>query len=150
MADVGFYHVTHQSPLAALARLMEKAHGQGLRALVRVAAAARVKEVDDYLWTHDPESFLPHGTARNEYPELQPIYIAEGEAAAPNGATLLVLLDNVAPTALEGFDRVLYLFDGRDDDQVAMARAHWRDLKAQGHTLKYWQQQDGGGWSQAA
>lgn len=149
MAEVSFYHVTRQEPLQALARLMEKVHGQTLRAVIRARDEGRVKEVDSYLWTYNPASFLPHGTADSSQPDMQPLYITAGDEN-PNGAKVLTLLDNVLPEDLSGYERVLYLFDGQDENQTGTARDHWKLLKSGGHSLAYWEQQDGGGWKRSA
>ncbi|MGK2286053.1 DNA polymerase III subunit chi [Pedomonas sp. V897] len=149
MAEISFYHVTRQAPLQALARLMEKVHGQNLRTVIRAGSEERVREIDAYLWTYNPASFLPHGTDTSPYPEAQPLFITTG-TGNPNGATVLVLMDNVLPETVEGFERVLYLFDGQDEAQTQTARQHWKTLKAQGHGLAYWEQQEGGGWKRSA
>lgn len=149
MAEVSFYHVTQTAPLQALARLIEKCVGQNLRTVIRAGSEERVREVDSYLWTYNPASFLPHGTPATSHPESQPVYItAAGEN--PNEAKVLVLLDNVLPEDMQGYERILYLFDGQDDGQTRAAREHWKVLKQGGHGLSYWEQQDGGGWKRSA
>lgn len=149
MAEISFYHVTRQAPLQALARLMEKVHSQNLRTVIRARDEARVKEVDTYLWTYNPASFLPHATSASSHLDTQPLYIT-AEAENPNDAKVLVLLDNVLPEDLKGYERVLYLFDGQDEGQTHTAREHWKVLKKDGHGLAYWEQQDGGGWKRSA
>lgn len=149
MAEISFYHATRQPPLQALARLMEKVHAQSLRGVIRARDEDRVREIDSYLWTYNPASFLPHGTPATSRPEAQPLYITTGDEN-PNGATVLVLMDNVLPEDVNGFDRVLYLFDGQDEAQTATAREHWRHFRQASHSLTYWEQQDGGGWKRAA
>lgn len=149
MADIGFYHVTRQSPLQALARLMEKAYGQGLRVLIRVPSEERAREVDTYLWTYNPGSFLPHGISGSDDNALQPVLIATDDVPH-NQASILTLLDGVMPDDFSGFERVLYVFDGQDPAQTERARQHWRQLKAANHSLAYWEQQEGGGWNRAA
>ena len=149
MAEVSFYHVTQTAPLQALARLMEKVHSQNLRAMIRTGSEERVREVDSYLWTYNPASFLPHGTPASSHPEIQPVYISAADENA-NEAKVLVLLDNVLPEDMQGYDRILYLFDGQDDGQTRAAREHWKVLRQAGHDLAYWEQQDGGGWKRSA
>lgn len=149
MAEVSFYHVTQTAPLQALARLMEKCISQNLRTLIRARDEDRVREVDTYLWTYNPASFLPHGTPASPQPDAQPIYITAGDEN-PNESKVLVLLDNVLPEQLQGYDRILYLFDGQDEGQTRTAREHWKALKQGGHGLAYWEQQDGGGWKRSA
>lgn len=149
MAEVGFYHLTKSTLEEALPRLLEKAYASGLKALVRVGDPERLEFLNRALWSYAKESFLPHGTRADGWPERQPIYLsAEGDN--PNGATLLVLVEGAEAPDLAAFDRCLILFDGNDPAAVEHARARWRDALAEGHRCVYWQQADRGGWSKAA
>ena len=145
MTDIGFYHLLHTPLEAALPRLLGKALERGMRAVVMAGSAERVKALDGVLWTFDQGSFLPHGTAREGRPEAQPVYLTAAEEN-PNGASLLVLTDGVEPGFIGDFERCLDLFDGRDEQAVAGARARWKRFKDAGHELTYWQQTDAGGW----
>ncbi len=145
MTQIGFYHLLHTPLETALPRLLGKALEQGMRALVMAGSPARVKDLDGALWVFDQGSFLPHGTAREGRPEAQPVYLTAVEEN-PNGATLLVLTDGVAPGFMDSFERCLDLFDGNDATAVEAARSRWKRLKDAGHDLTYWQQTGHGGW----
>ena len=145
MTQIGFYHLMHTPLEAALPRLLSKALDRGMRALVMAGSIDRVKALDGALWTFDQGSFLPHGTAKEGRAEAQPVYITATEEN-PNGASLLVLTDGVEHGFIGAFERCLDLFDGRDAEAVAAARARWKRLKDEGHDLTYYQQSDQGGW----
>jgi DNA polymerase-3 subunit chi len=145
MTQIGFYHLLNTPLEAALPRLLSKALGQGMRALVMAGTPERVKALDGVLWSFDQGSFLPHGTAKEGRPEDQPIYLTT-DAENPNGASLLVLTDGVEHGSIGAFERCLDLFDGTDEQAVTAARARWRALKDAGHELTYWQQTEQGGW----
>lgn len=145
MTQIGFYHLMHTPLEAALPRLLGKALEQGMRALVMAGSIDRVKALDGALWTFDQGSFLPHGTAKEGRAEAQPVYITATEEN-PNGASLLVLTDGVEHGFIGAFERCLDLFDGRDAEAVAAARARWKRLADEGHDLAYYQQSDQGGW----
>ena len=149
MTDIGFYHLT-QTPLErALPQILEKAVASGKRTIVRVGSDERVAFLNAMLWTYDPASFLPHGTLREGDPEEQPVWLtAAGDNA--NGAQILVLTDGVEATDIDGFERCLEIFDGRDPSAVTVARDHWRDYRAKGFGLTYWQQSESGGWEKKA
>lgn len=149
MTDIGFYHLT-QTPLErALPQILEKAVASGKRTVVRAGSDERVAFLNALLWTYDPASFLPHGTEREGDPEEQPIWLtAAGDNA--NGAQILVLTDGVEAADIDGFERCLEMFDGRDPDAVAVARDHWRDYREKGFGLTYWQQSESGGWEKKA
>jgi len=147
MTEFGFYHLRAMALERALPRLLEKALERGHRALVIAESAERVARLDAALWTYDPASFLPHGTATDGNAARHPILIADA-ADGRNGADLLVLVGGVDPTDVSGFARCLDLFDGTDERAVAAARDRWTRRKAEGHALTYWQQSDDGKWTQ--
>jgi DNA polymerase III subunit chi len=147
--DVKFYHLTRDRLEQVLPRLAARALEQNLRVLIRAPDDARVSALDALLWTYEDDSFLPHGTARNSHADLQPIFISSA-SDVPNGATLLMLVDNRLDEDISAFEKCFYLFDGRDEAQVAQARQHWSKLKSNGLDLSYWQQSDAGRWEKKA
>ncbi len=145
MTEIGFYHLTKSSVGEALPRLLERAVAAGHRILVRAANEAEVERLNSLLWIYGEASFLPHGSAKDGRPAEQPIYLTF-EDDNPNGADLACQLGGTEAARLEGFKRVLDLFDGGDADAVAAARERWRRYGASGHQLSYWQQKPNGGW----
>lgn len=147
-ADIGFYHCTRAPALEVAVKLAAKAHGQGLRVLV-LGERPRLEALDSALWTDRPESFLAHGLAGGPHDADQPILLSDAPVPA-NGATLLLSLEAGVPDALDGFDRVLNLFeDGTPAHD--RARADWKALAArEGLTRSYWQQTDRGSWERKA
>ncbi|WP_374443582.1 DNA polymerase III subunit chi [Stella sp.] len=145
MTEIGFYHLTRTPLERALPRLLEKVAGSGRRAVVLTGSEERAEALNALLWTYDPGSFLPHGTARDGNPGEQPIWLTPQDEN-PNGATVLVLVDGMVSARLDAYERCLDLFDGNDPDAVAAARERWREAKQAGHALTYWQQTDQGGW----
>jgi DNA polymerase-3 subunit chi len=145
VTEIGFYHLTRTPLERALPRLLEKVAGSGRRAVVLTGSEERAEALNALLWTYDPGSFLPHGTARDGNPGEQPIWLTPQDEN-PNGATVLVLVDGMVSARLDAYERCLDLFDGNDPDAVAAARERWREAKQAGHALTYWQQTDQGGW----
>ncbi len=148
MADVGFYHLTRTRADQALPQLLGRTLAAKQRAAVVCGSAERVAALDTALWLCPDPDWLPHGTARDGRESMQPIWIAEDDAA-PNGARFLFLLDGADSSALDRFTRVFDLFDGGDETAVAAARRRWTAAKAAGHTLTYWQQTPRG-WERKA
>jgi DNA polymerase-3 subunit chi len=149
MTDIAFYHL-QASPLeAALPKLLEKTLDAGKRAVVKAGSEPRVEALAGVLWTFDPDSWLPHGTAKDGEAAEQPIWLTTGDDN-PNGASFLFLTDGAASTEVGDFERCFELFDGNDEQAVEAARRHWSAYKEAGHTLTYWQQTGNGGWTQKA
>ncbi len=145
MTQIGFYHLTRSVLDQALPRLLDKALAAGLRTVVLAGSAERVEALNDRLWTYDPGSWLPHGSARDGDAALQPIWLTDQDEN-PNRATVLVMCDGASSRSVGDYARCLDLFDGNDPDAVAAARERWRRWKAEGHELIYYQQTENGGW----
>lgn len=147
--EVNFYHLTRSSLEEALPRLLVKTLQAGERAVVMLGSPERVDVLNTHLWTYDPNSFLPHGTARDGDAERQPIWLTHLDEN-PNGASFLFVADHARSQRLDDYRRCFELFDGRDEQAVDEARTRWKAYKAAGHTLVYWQQTPAGGWEKKA
>lgn len=145
MTDISFYHLLHLPLASALPKLLEKVHGAGLKAVIKVGSDDHMAELNEALWDFNKQSFLPHGTKKNKFPDQQPIYLTTGDEN-PSGATVLVLVDSMESGEIGKYDRCLEMFDGTDQAAVTTARVHWKTYKDAGHDLTYWQQTEQGGW----
>ena len=143
--EVWFYHLERTSLDQALPELLEKTLARGWRALVRCDGAERMEHLDGWLWSYRDESFLPHGLADAEHAERQPVLITT-RSENLNGAHALFLLDGAEPPLLDGYERCVVLFDGRDEAALATARTRWREVKAAGRPASYWRQSQEGAW----
>jgi DNA polymerase-3 subunit chi len=153
MPEIWFYHLQRGSLDDVLPGLLQRALQRGWRAIVQGASEERIAALDEHLWTYSDDSFLPHGSAREGDPEMQPVFLTTG-GENPNGAAVRFLIEGVdiAPI-LDGndpYERLMLLFDGNDPDALAAARRQWSDLKARGTTPSYWQQSEDGRWEKRA
>ena len=149
MSEIGFYHLVRSPLEKALPKLLEKVLESGARAVVMAGSAERVEALNALLWTYQPGSFLPHGSARDGASERQPIWLTDSDEN-PNGASILVLTDGAASAQVERYARCLEIFDGGDPEALERARERWRAYRAAGHTVTYWQQTETGGWEKKA
>lgn len=149
MAEVWFYHLERTSLDQALPELLEKTLAKGWRALVRATSRERLEHLDGWLWSWRDDSFLPHGLEEEPNSARQPVVLTTGEGN-PNGAHALFLIDGAEPGPLEGYERCVILFDGRDEAALAQARGRWSGLKRSGATISYWKQTTRGGWEKQA
>jgi DNA polymerase III subunit chi len=143
--EVLFYQLDRQPLDQVLPGLLEKTLERGWRAVVQAGSAERLEAIDTLLWTYREESFLPHGTKSDGFPERQPVWLTAADDN-PNGATVRFLVDGADCASLSDYARVVYLFDGRDEDARAQARLRWKTAKSAGHQVTYWQQNDRGRW----
>jgi DNA polymerase-3 subunit chi len=147
--EVWFYHLERTALDQALPDLLEKTLGRGWKALVRSSAPERIEHLDGWLWSYRQDSFLPHGPASEPNAARQPVLLTLG-ADNLNGADAVFLIDGAEPPALDGYQRCILLFDGRDEAAVGLARARWRTFKAAGHAVSYWREGAQRGWEKQA
>jgi DNA polymerase-3 subunit chi len=150
MTEVRFYHLQTQSLEQAMPAILSKALAQGKRAIVRFGNEAHIRHFDEHLWTYNPDSFLPHGIAKEPHAEKQPILLTNKEENQNEADILLLWQVQTVPGNLDQFTLVCDFIDGRDDDSVIAGRARWKAYKEAGHTQTYWQQNERGGWEQKA
>lgn len=149
MAEVLFYQLDRQPLEQVLTLLLRKTLERGQKAVVQAGSEERIWALDSHLWTFSDESFLPHGTAADGHAELQPIFLTQDDSN-PNGAAFRFLIDGVAFRDLAGYERAIYLFDGRLADELEIARDRWRQVKADGLEATYWRQNESGRWEKQA
>jgi DNA polymerase-3 subunit chi len=150
MPEALFYHLERKTLEDALPALLERTRERAWRAVVRVGSPERMEALDSHLWTYSEQTFLAHGAAAEGHAARQPIYLTT-EDENPNGAQVLFLVggsypeDWTAPT-LAQLERIVLMFDGRDPDALAFARAAWRNAKESGHAVTYWKETPAGKW----
>lgn len=151
MTRVDFYHLQKQTLEQVLPKLLEKAYSTGKNIKIKLGNEERVEFINSHLWTFDDTSFIPHGTKKDGFAELQPIWISP-EDDNPNHATLLFLVDGAAIDMENAakFERIFNIFDGNLETAVEQSRAFWKQFKVAGMEIYYWQQEDNGRWTQKA
>lgn len=149
MERIDFYHLQKNSLEEALPKLVIKAYQTGKKIKIKVGNELRVDPLNMVLWTFEDESFLPHGTKKDGFADLEPIYLSADDEV-PNEASLLFLVDgaNIDPEQTLSFDRVFYIFDGHSEDELAKARKMWSAFKGNEAERHYWQQNDTGKWEE--
>lgn len=149
MAEALFYHLTESTLEQALPPLLEKSLQRGWRAVVQIGSEERRDALDAHLWTFRDDSFLAHGTDREPHAAEQPVLLTTGDGN-PNEARIRFIVDGAVPPDLAGYERAVFMFDGHDAAQLDAARLHWKEMKAAGHDVTYWQQTPEGRWERRA
>ena len=150
MTEVLFYHLQRQPIERVLPQLLEKSLERGWRVVVQAASDERIDALDAHLWTYRDDSFLAHGTDREAEAALQPVLLT-AQDHNPNGASVRFLIDGApVPADAASYQRIVLLFDGEDEEAVAVARTRWTEAKAQGFEATYWQADENGRWQKKA
>ena len=145
--QVDFYHLT-ATPLArALPRIAARVVAGGGRLVIVSAKAEQRADLDRLLWTYTPDSFLPHAEVGAGDDSVQPILIAP-DTATPNQARFVALVDGEWRDEALTFERAFHFFD---DERIREARLAWKSLADRDDVeRRYWKQDEGGRWEQAA
>ncbi|WP_149142221.1 DNA polymerase III subunit chi [Gemmobacter caeruleus] len=144
-----FYHITQSSVQDTARALLERALQAGWRVMLRGTDPDALDRLDQWLWLHPEDGFLPHGLAGGPQDADQPVLLGQGAIA--NGARALMLVDGADPLPGEaaGLERVWVLFDGQDEGAVNRARGLWKAVVAEGQAAQYWSE-EGGRWAKKA
>jgi DNA polymerase-3 subunit chi len=150
MTEALFYHLETRSLDDVLPGLIERTRERGWKALIKVGSAERMQALDTHLWTYSEQSFLAHGTAADGHDSRQPVYLTT-EEANPNRAEVLFLVggatpDDWAAVGTKDFARIVLIFEGRDANALASARAAWTDARDAGLDTTYWKESPSGKW----
>ncbi|MEZ2220866.1 DNA polymerase III subunit chi [Rhizobium sp. RCC_161_2] len=149
MTDVLFYHLTESKLEDALPPLIDKSVERGWQVAIQTREQARRDALDTHLWTYREDSFLPHGTDESEMADRQPVLLTVSPDNL-NNASVRFFIDGAEAADIETYQRVVFIFDGYDQEQLEGARAQWKKLKGEGHNLTYWQQTQEGRWEKKA
>jgi len=146
MTETLFYHLERRSLEEILPGLVEKSLSRGWRAAIKTDSSERSDALDTLLWTYDDQSFLAHAQQGDGDAAGQPVLISV-EEGNPNSAQIFFYVGGALPAdwqALSDLARVVLLFDGRDANALASARAAWKDAKTAGHDVTYWKETPSG------
>ena len=150
MTEILFYHLERQSLEDVLPRLLERTLERGWKAVVQAVTRERMDALDGHLWTYDDQAFLPHAADHEVDLVEEPIVLTIG-SGNPNGAEVRFVVDGASlPLDASRYQRIVILFDGNDDEALGAARTSWKNLRASGHELTYWQQGESGRWEKKA
>jgi len=118
-----------EQPLLLACELARKASDAGLPMLVLCASAAQAEELDDLLWSFDPDAYVAHQiVGADEDEDEVPVLIAAPEHDVPLRPLVLNLRDAPVP---EGFERVLEVVPA-DASARGPLRERWKQYVASG------------------
>lgn len=144
MGEARFFHLTRSTPEQVVRENAARAIAMGWKVLVRGRDPQALARLDDALWLHPDDSFLPHALSGGPHDAEQPLLLTTG-AEVPNSARAIFSLDgaDITPEEVEAFERVWIVFSGEDPQALDTARAQWRLLTAAGSTAEYWSEASG-------
>ena len=134
---MSFYIVEQALPdsiFQTAAKLIDKAYRQKLKTWVICGDEATAEKLDDWLWTFDETSFLPHALA-SELPvdEQPPIQIGLSLPSSEQDFNILLNLSEQMPEAYTQFQRVLEVVPANKKEAARIRYKTYRDNECDLH-----------------
>ncbi|MCZ2203783.1 DNA polymerase III subunit chi [Bartonella sp. A05] len=143
--DILFYHLTQSSLEDTLPVLVERALARFGRVTIQCLTKEQCNAIDARLWVYADEAFIGHGTECDKYPNLQPVFLTTGQEN-PNNSKVRFLIEGAICSDINMYQRLVVMFDGRNNAHLDLIRAQWKAYKAENHNLIYWQQNENRCW----
>ncbi|SEA58047.1 DNA polymerase III subunit chi [Paraburkholderia sartisoli] len=131
------FHSNVGDALQYACRLLRKAYQAGQPTVV-LADAARLRVLDEQLWTFSPLDFVPHCMAGSALAATTPIVLTTDLDDAPHHQVLLNLGAGV-PAQFARFERLLEVV-GNAPDELAAGRERYRFYRDRGYPLNNYKQ----------
>ncbi|WP_027329001.1 DNA polymerase III subunit chi [Marinimicrobium agarilyticum] len=143
MNRVDFYILREQTPEARwqfAGRLADKARRLGHRVLLTVDSEAEAGALDEFLWAHPEDSFLPHRLINDNALLATHIEIAPADRAGHTEThnDVLINLGRSVPEGFERFDRLAEIVI-QSDEVLKSTREHFSFYKARGYPVHHQQ-----------
>ena len=138
MTQVDFYSPVGDK-FGFIQKLAQKAFSRGWRVLVWARNQDHARQLDEALWTFQPQSFLPHCGLNAPLAAETPLLIGSdqqaGEGALPHH-DLLINLSDAIPKPFARFERLVELV-GLDAEEAARCRERWRFYQERGYPMNH-------------
>lgn len=139
MTRVDFYILQQNGREARMrfaCRLVAKARKHGNQLFIAVQNEAEAKELDDLLWHHAPESFLPHTifSPGNDAAISAPTVIGHSDDCGDHHDILINLREDI-PDFFSRFQRLAEIVV-QDAEVLDSARANWKYYRDRGYPLQ--------------
>ena len=149
MTDIIIYELAKTEPIQAIPALVKKCLENRWRVVIQCASEEMRDDLNSSLWTFEKESFVPHGTESDGFPERQPVFLTH-KCENPNGAKVKMMLgmievDEIA--SITDFDRYMIIIDEKDPQIVKARDEFCEKLTKAGHQAKCQNQNSNGEWS---
>lgn len=119
-------------PLKLVCELARKAYDSNQATLILTRDQAQAEELDDLLWSFDPDAYVPHQIAgSDEDDEETPVLLATPDSDTPSRPLVINLRDAAWQGACE---RVLEVVPA-DPSAREPLRERWKQYKAMGLEL---------------
>ncbi len=136
MTRIDFYVLSEGSSadLDKLACILtQKALARGSKVHIAAAGESQARQLDEYLWSFQPASFVPHALA-DKADQRTPVTIGTGEPPE-HCEEILINLTGKIPAGYQRFERVLELVPAEQEARQA-SRDNYQHYRERGYPLE--------------
>ena len=143
--SINFYQVKKTHVYNALFYLVRKSIEQNKRVLIQTRSIEMTKEIDEFLWSYDLSSFVPHNKLGDEDTSFSPIFITN-EQNDVKDYQYLFIMSNFKYSIAEicKFERTFVLFNNNDTEFLKATRTLWTDLDNFDGERRFWVEEQNG------
>lgn len=134
VAELHLHRIDGTKRAGWVVQTVDELYRAGHRVAVWVADDSRRSILDEYLWTFEQGSFIPHVQWTPDRDEVADAVVLLGVEGNPNGATDLVVADDAPPAEwAASFERVhdVITGDGEGEERESFWQ-QWRDRHGTG------------------
>lgn len=137
--EFNIYQAAEGKLVQVVVKLLEKAYNSGHRSVFFSPVPERIDVIDKTLWTFSTNTFIPHGSYKFGFPEMQAIYLTD-KYENPNSADILAVTDSfeISDQFVGNFEKIMFICE--EKTQIERARETYQLLKKDGKYVKYWKQ----------
>lgn len=130
-ANVTFYAVQPSGLFPWVAKLVARAFERKRQVLVLCENETQSRELDEFLWTFDEESFIPHKTVPGPPKEegVDVPVLLSTEPVLPPTQHILIQLGVAEPDFALNFEHVIEIVDRTDEAKLIRSRERYRTWK---------------------
>lgn len=145
MKELNIYFPNNKLSSKFLPKLLEQISSRGHKAMLMCSNLSQMAKMDEYLWSYEQLSFLPHVTENDEEISESPIVLCT--KFIPTSADVLIMVDGL-PSSLSNeynrFSKIIYVCNDNQNPEVKAL-----ETAIEGFTVSKFTQGPSGSWSKS-
>ena len=149
MPEIIFYKTAPLEVEKTLFGLIDKALKNNLNSILIFEDNKKLNLINDFLWTHKQNSFLPHLKDDDEVStEIDiPIYLTTKEEN-PYDAKIFFSIDGYVPKKIDNYERLIFIIDSNDDILNEKYKKYYLEIRSDFKDIVFYEKNDNGGWEE--
>ena len=149
MPEIIFYKTAPLEVEKTLFNLIDKTLKKNLNSILIFEDNKKLDLINDFLWVHKQDSFLPHLKNDDEVStEIDiPIYLTTKEEN-PYDAKILFSIDGYITKKIDNFERLIFIIDANDKILTEKYKKYYLEIKSDFKDIVFYKKNENGGWEE--